>query len=81
MHTTVDLGPRAPAWLPPVAPVAYAPTVHLAAGTRPPRPVATGQDAVRLPLPGGWTATAWRAELHRVTSAPAARTGPGQATA
>ena len=75
LHTTVDLGPGAPAWLPPVAPRAYASTVHLAAGTHPPQqPVATGQDAVRLPLPGGWTATAWGTELHRVTGALAALT-------
>jgi urease accessory protein len=26
--------------------------------------VATGQDAVRLPLPGGWVGTAWGRELH-----------------
>ncbi len=77
LHTTVDLGPGAPAWLPPVAPRAYASTVHLAAGTHPPQqPVATGQDAVRLPLPGGWTATAWGTELHRVTGALTAVTAP-----
>ena len=28
--------------------------------------VATGEDAVRLPLPGGGVTTAWGAELHRV---------------
>jgi hypothetical protein len=28
-HTTVDLGPGAPAWLPPVAPRAYASTVQV----------------------------------------------------
>ena len=28
--------------------------------------VGTGNDAVRLPLPGGWVTTAWGAELHRV---------------
>ncbi len=63
LHTTVGLGPGEPAWLPPVAPRAYASTVHMAddeAG------VATGEDAVRLPLPGGWVTTAWGAELHRV---------------
>jgi urease accessory protein len=31
--------------------------------------VSTGEDAVRLPLPGGWVATAWGAELHRVARA------------
>ena len=65
LHTTVGLGPGAPAWLPPVAPRAYASTVHV--GTADPRPeveVCAGDDAVRLPLPGGWVGTAWAAELH-----------------
>src|SRR5207302_247680 len=43
LHTTVDLGPGSPSWLPPVAPRAYVSTVHL--GT--PADVTTGQDAVR----------------------------------
>lgn len=61
LHTAVGLGPGAPAWLPPVAPRAYVSTV--AVGD--PRPeVETGVDAVRLPLPGGWVATAWAGELH-----------------
>ncbi|SDF72373.1 urease accessory protein UreD [Klenkia brasiliensis] len=55
LHTTVGLGPGAPAWLPPVAPRAYASTVH--AGRALDR--ATGTDAVRLPLERGWVATAW----------------------
>jgi len=55
LHTTVGLGPGAPAWLPPVAPCAYASTVH--AGRALAR--ATGEDAVRLPLDRGWVATAW----------------------
>ena len=61
LHTTVGLGPGAPAWLPPVAPRAYVSTVHIGnarAG------VETGVDAVRLPLPGGWVGTAWAGELH-----------------
>lgn len=65
LHTTVDLGPGAPAWLPPVAPLAYASTVRLTGedvGT------ATGEAAVRLPLPGGWVTTAWGEELHRVVA-------------
>ncbi|MGR6966871.1 urease accessory protein UreD [Geodermatophilus sp. URMC 61] len=78
LHTTVDLGPGAPAWLPPVAPRAYASTVRLGDGEP---PVATGEDAVRLPLPGGWTATAWGSELHRVTGALAALTAPERETA
>jgi urease accessory protein len=65
LHTTVGLGPGAPAWLPPVAPRAYASTVHIGS----PADVLTADDAVRLPLPGGWVTTAWGAELHRVVRA------------
>jgi urease accessory protein len=61
LHTTVGLGPGAPAWSPPVAPRAYVSTVHVGGHER---EVATGVDAVRLPLPGGWVGTAWAAELH-----------------
>jgi len=66
LHTTVGLGPGQPAWLPPLAPRAYASTVHIGRGTA---DVVTGRDAVRLPLPHGWVATAWGAELHRVVGA------------
>jgi urease accessory protein len=66
LHTTVGLGPGEPAWLPPVAPRAYASTVHTGLDEG---DVRTGVDAVRLPLPGGWVATAWGAELHRVVAA------------
>jgi urease accessory protein len=69
LHTTVGLGPGEPAWLPPVAPRAYASTVHIGADQA---AVLTGEDAVRLPLPGGWVTTAWGAELHRVVRAAAA---------
>jgi len=64
LHTTVDLGPGAGAWLPPIAPRAYVSTVHIGedAGT------ATGEAAVRLPLDGGWVATGWGEELHRVAA-------------
>jgi urease accessory protein len=65
LHTTVGLGPGEAAWLPPVAPRAYASTVHIGADAD----VRTGEDAVRLPLPGGWVTTAWGAELHRVVRA------------
>jgi urease accessory protein len=76
LHTTVDLGAGAPAWLPPVAPRAYASTIHLAGrGSE----VATGDDVVRLPLPGGWVTTAWGVELHRVVGALAALDGPAAA--
>jgi urease accessory protein len=70
LHTTIGLGPGAAAWLPPVAPRAYAATVSVGE----PLPVATGDDAVRLPLDGGWTATAWGTELHRVVRSLAALT-------
>ena len=66
LHTTVGLGPGEPAWLPPVAPRAYASIVQIADDEA---EVATGGDAVRLPLPGGWVTTAWGAELHRVVRA------------
>jgi urease accessory protein len=68
LHTTLDLGPGAGAWSPPAAPRAYASTVHAGAAAE----VSTGQDAVRLPLPGGWLASAWGDELHRVAAACAA---------
>jgi urease accessory protein len=79
LHTTVDLGPGAPAWLPPVAPCAYVSTVCVD-GTD--ADVATGADAVRLPLPGGWVTTAWGDELHRVVAAGAALSvAPGSMSA
>jgi urease accessory protein len=65
LHTTVGLGPGEPAWLPPVAPRAYASWVHIGVEKT---DVATADDAVRLPLPGGWVTTAWGAELHRVAA-------------
>ncbi len=77
LHTTVSLGPGAPGWLPPVAPRAYAATVSL--GVR--LPVATGQDAVRLPLDDGWSATAWGTELHRVVRELAALGGADEEVA
>jgi urease accessory protein len=74
LHTTVGLGPGQAAWLPPVAPRAYASTVHI--GNHETNDVLTGEDAVRLPLPGGWVTTAWGTDLHRVVRAAAALT-PG----
>jgi urease accessory protein len=65
LHTTVGLGPGEAAWLPPVAPRAYASTVHIGADEA---GVLTRDDGVRVPLPGGWVATAWGAELHRVVA-------------
>jgi urease accessory protein len=54
LHTSVWPGPGERAWLPPVAPRAYASTVHIGS----PADVLTADDAVRLPLPGGWVTTA-----------------------
>ena len=51
--------------LPRVASRAYASLVH-PTGEGPDVDVRTGGDAVRLPLPGGWVATVWGTELHRV---------------
>jgi urease accessory protein len=65
LHTTVGLGPGAPAWLPPVAPRAYVSTVSIG---EPRAEVGTGVDAVRLPLPGGWVGTAWAGELHEAVA-------------
>ena len=78
LHTTVGLGPGAPAWLPPVAPRAYASTIQLAPTD--PRPevevqVVAGDDAVRLPLPGGWVGTAWGGELDDTVARLAALDG------
>jgi urease accessory protein len=56
--------------LPPVAPRAYASTVHIGS----PADVLTADDAVRLPLPGGWVTSAWGSELHHVVRAVAALT-------
>jgi urease accessory protein len=65
LHTAVGLGPGAPAWLPPIAPRAYVSTVSVGG---PLAEVATGVDAVRLPLPGGWVGTAWAGELHEAVT-------------
>jgi urease accessory protein len=65
LHTTVGLGPGAPAWLAPVAPRAYVSTVSIG---EPRAEVETGLDAVRLPLPGGWVGTAWAGELHEAVA-------------
>jgi len=72
LHTTVGLGPGAPGWLPPVTPRAYVSTAHVG---DPRAEVETGVDAVRLPLPGGWVATAWAGELHEAVARLASVTG------
>ena len=68
LATTVGLGPGECAWLPPVTPRAYASLVHVS-GEDTDVDVRTGEDSVRLPLPGGWVTTAWGTELHRVLAA------------
>jgi urease accessory protein len=65
LHTTVGLGPGAPAWLPPLQPRAYVSTVVLGHDVA---EVRTGDGAVRLPLPGGWVGTAWGEELHEAVA-------------
>ena len=65
LHTTVGLGPGAPAWLPPVEPRAYVSTVRIG---DPGADVRTAVDAVRMPLPGGWVGTAWAGELHEAVA-------------
>jgi urease accessory protein len=77
LHTTVGLGPGEAAWLPPVAPRAYASTVHIGCAAD----VLTADDAVRLPLPGGWVTTAWGSELHRVVRAVEALAAPARVPA
>jgi urease accessory protein len=71
LHTTVGLGPGAPAWSPPVAPRAYVSTVRVG---DPRAGAETGVDAVRLPLPGGWVGTSWAGELHEAVARLAAVT-------
>lgn len=65
LHTTVGLGPGEPAWTAPVAERAYASIVHIGDEET---DVATGRNAVRLPLPGGHVTTAWGTQLHCVVA-------------
>ena len=69
------LGPGEPAWLPRVAPRAYASLVHLGSED-PDVDVRTGKGAVRPPLPDGWVTTAWGAELHSLLRAAEALNSP-----
>lgn len=73
LHTTVDLGPGARAWLPPVTPRAYASTVRIGEEAA----TAVAEAAVRLPLTGGWVATGWGDALHTVVPAVARLGLPG----
>ncbi len=57
-----------PVGLPSAARRAYASTVHARHSGQ---PVATGQDAVRLPLPRACTATSRGDDVHRATGVPA----------
>lgn len=60
LHTTQELGPGGAGWAHPFTPRAYATELVLDGSTVDP---AVGPDSVRLPLPGGWTATAWAGHL------------------
>ncbi|HEV7653489.1 MAG TPA: urease accessory protein UreD [Mycobacteriales bacterium] len=60
LHTSQELGPGGAGWAAPFTPRAYAAELVLDGSTVDP---AVGTDTVRLPLDGGWTATAWGAEL------------------
>jgi urease accessory protein len=71
LHTTQELGPGAAGWAHPFTPRAYASELVLDGSSVDP---AVGPDAVRLPLAGGWVATAWAdhldAALAGLASAP-----------
>ena len=60
LHTTQGLGPGTPGWAGPFTPRAYAAELVLDGVDTTP---AVREAAVRLPLPGGRTATAWAGHL------------------
>lgn len=60
LHTSQELGPGGAGWAPPFTPRAYATELVLDGSTV---DATTGEASVRLPLPGGWTATAWADHL------------------
>ena len=65
LHSSVELGPGSPSWLPPFTPRAYVSVLQLGplpAGWQPDG-AATGRSSVRLPLPGGSVLTGWGEEL------------------
>jgi urease accessory protein len=66
LHTSQELGPGGAGWAAPFTPRAYASELVLDGGDHSP---AVGTDAVRLPLPGGWTATAWADQLDTCLAA------------
>lgn len=83
LHTTQELGPGGAGWAPPFTPRAYASELVLDGADADP---AVGVDAVRLPLPGGWTATAWADHLDVALAALPTLTrpstgGPGRSVA
>lgn len=78
LHTTQELGPGAAGWAPPFTPRAYATELVLDGSTVDP---AVGTDAVRLPLPGGWTATAWAGHLDAALAGLAGLAGTDALTA
>jgi urease accessory protein len=60
LHTSQELGPGAAGWAHPFTPRAYVSELVLDGSAAGPE---VGEDSVRLPLPGGWTATAWAGSL------------------
>lgn len=69
LHTTQELGPGGAGWTAPFMPRAYASELVLDGTDGTPE---VGADAVRLPLPGGWTTTAWADHLDLALAALAA---------
>lgn len=67
VHTTLALGPDAPAWRPPMTPRAYA--TDLLVDEQAERESRTEGCAVLLPLPGGRISTAWGERLDQVLAA------------
>lgn len=66
LHTTVALGPGAPAWRPPTVPRAYATDLLLAPGCQPATSSALAPASLLVPVPGGRLATGWGDRLDDV---------------
>jgi urease accessory protein len=74
LHTSQELGPGGAGWAPPFTPRAYAGMLVL--DGRPVEP-GYGERWVQLPLPGGWTGTAWADRLDEVDGLAAVDPGEG----
>jgi len=67
LHTTVELGSGSPMWRSPTTSRTYASELVLDPDLADPETSSrTGQAVLRLPLPGGWVATAWGDQLEDV---------------